>query len=144
MCQFPTLYPLYKLVFELTILRSIIFYLLIWSLLGCSTNPPNETANGVLIRIENSSQWDYDKVYVDSPGGKYNYGPVKKSSKSDYKQFEVAYQYAYVKVTIGDRTFILQPYDYLGEVRLDDGRYTYQLNVPVLSQQRVELKFIED
>ncbi|MFZ1412326.1 MAG: hypothetical protein WAS07_12770 [Micropruina sp.] len=94
--------------------------------------PTTYPAEGsVQVRLRNDSTVAFDKVVVNFSGGPArNYGALAPGASSGYLQPpDLAYQYAFVGVTIGDQTFRLQPIDFVGESELAPGRYTYALSV---------------
>jgi hypothetical protein len=83
----------------------------------------------VEIRIANQSDVDFDVVIVGFPYGQEEYGAVSAGGVTGYREVENAYRYAYVEVHVDGDTFVLQPVDYVGEVLLPPGRYTYALDL---------------
>ncbi|MXV51104.1 hypothetical protein GS399_09000 [Pedobacter sp. HMF7647] len=101
-------------------------------------------ASGINIRIENKSSYQFDNVLVWAGDVKNNYGSIKPGQTSEYKIFNEAYRYAYVKLNVGEKEFILQPIDYVGETPLEAGKYTYQLTVSNYDQSRLNLSYKKD
>lgn len=99
------------------------------SLLMVFSKCDDPEVDGLFIRIENSSNVDFSNVFVDTSGGSNNYGEIKSGKKSEYKDFELAYSYAYIQLTASEMTFTLQPIDYVGETPLENGEYTYKLTI---------------
>ena len=86
----------------------------------------------VLVRIRNASSFDFDSTRVyfpDAPDRAVDYGPLASGAVSDYHAATVAYRYAHVEVNADGRSFVLQPFDYVGEEQLEPGRFTYVLGV---------------
>jgi hypothetical protein len=81
------------------------------------------------IRIKNNSKSDFCNVTVDPSGKMTNYGIVRSGETTCYNFFDLAYQYAYVKLHIGDKEFIFQPIDYVGEQQLGQGKFTYSIAI---------------
>ena len=99
----------------------------------------------VLIRIENISPFDFSELVVNTSGGEQDYGNLGTGQFSIYKDFEFAYEYAFISLIIDGDTLTLQPIDYVGETKLNNGKYTYQLDIEtVTSQPAISLTFIED
>jgi hypothetical protein len=109
-------------------------------ILGCKKDTPEE----VLIRIGNASPYRFENVRVNTSDQSTGYGAVKQNQNSAYMKFDMAYRYAYITLTIGDREFKYQPYDYVGETPLEPGKYTYSLSVPDLNSGSLALRLVED
>lgn len=98
----------------------------------------------VLIRVENVSQFNYTKLVVNTSGGEQEYGNLGTGQISVYKDFDFAYEYAIVSLVIDGEILTLQPIDYVGETKLPNGKYTYQIDVITTPQPHLSLVFIED
>ncbi len=107
--------------------RSMILLMALFLWLGCQKETEGPT-EGVLIRIENTSKYTYQdiKVVLDK---ERLYGTLDPRASSTYQSFSKAYRYAYIELKIKNKRYGLQPIDYVGEEELQDGKYTYQLNV---------------
>ena len=120
------------------------FYFLLISILlvSCTQND----SDMLLLRIKNTSQFDYTDVVVNTSGGEHNYGTVNSNHASDYKAFDLAYRYAFVELIIDGSTYTVQPIDYVGETPLDNGKYTYEINATNSGDQysRLTLTLAED
>lgn len=82
------------------------------------------------IRVRNESAFDFERVRVRFPEtGEADYGAVPSGGLSAFHDTTLAYRYAPVVVKTGDRELAFQPIDYVGERKLDVGRYTYALGV---------------
>jgi len=96
------------------------------TLSGCSED------DRVLLRVRNSSDRDFEEVFVVSgeplTAGKY-FGNVPSGATSDYRPFDLAYSYGYVRVTSGGEEYTFIPIDYVGEKPLTPGSYTYVLGL---------------
>jgi hypothetical protein len=92
--------------------------------LGCSKP---STATGVLLRVENTLNVTIDSVIIALPGGQQVYTNIGSNTKSGYKAFKFIYNYAYIKVYTGNSSLVLQPIDYVGETKIENGSYTYRL-----------------
>ena len=120
----------------------IIFTGIIFFEAGCSKIDSNE----VQIRIKNISAFDFIDVIVNTSGGENNYGNIISNQYSDYKTYDFAYRYAFVELKIDGNILILQPTDYVGEEKLNQGRYTYEINANEAGTQYegLTLSLIED
>ena len=121
----------------------VIFVLL--TIVSC-TKDNSADPNEVLIRIENTSDFDFKNVIVNTSGGENNYGNLDSHQTSDYKIFELAYSYAFIELQIDGETYTMQPIDYVGETTLNAGKYTYVLNANISGNQydRLNLTFVRD
>lgn len=75
-------------------------FLLLCALIASACSKDDEQE--VLLRIKNVSNVSYSDVYVNTGGGDYSYGSIEAGHYSEYRT-----------------------YDYVGESKLDEGRYTY-------------------
>lgn len=125
-------------------MKNVVFLLLpvLMFLHGCSKKDTAEN-DAVLIRIKNTSTFNYEKVVVNTGGGENNYGSIPSGQFSEYKEFTSAYRYAYIRLEINGQTALLQPFDYVGETPLEDGKYTYEVSVDGTSGS-LALVFKED
>ena len=106
-----------KVAFSLFLLLVIVY--------SCSDRDDDLTA--VNIRLRNTSEVVFDEVVVgDEPQIFENLAP---DSFSDYREFEMAYRYAYIQISSGEETYVLQPVDFVGEEELPIGLYTYELSL---------------
>ena len=101
-----------------------------------------DEAGCLLIRIENISDFKYNNILVNTGGGEKDYGKLASGKKSVYKSFESAYQYAYVEFEADGEIYKIQPFDYVGETPLANGKYTYQLYLNEFGES--SLMFVED
>ncbi|MHB0955377.1 MAG: hypothetical protein ACYC0X_03265 [Pirellulaceae bacterium] len=82
------------------------------------------------IRIINASGIDFDSVVVVYPDrDEVQYGRIPKGTASDFARTTRAYRYATIRAKAGERDYLLQPIDYVGERQLAPGRYSYVLRV---------------
>lgn len=109
--------------------KIVILILVFATLIGCSKDSDPENTNNVMIRLLNISQYDFENITVNTSTGNVNFENIRSGQKSEYKIFDVAYRYAYVQLHIDGVTYTYQPYDYFGEEPLENGNYTYLLNV---------------
>ena len=119
---------------------TLVVLLTLLSLLVACTEEALEQDKNVLIRVENTSTFDFDRVTVDTSGGKEAYGTVMSGSASGYQAFEFAYPFATVELTIRGSKFDFTPIDYTGEVRLANGSYTYQVDVDDFNSRSLSVR----
>lgn len=124
--------------------RNMILAMALFLLLGCQKEKENSN-EGVLIRIENSSKYTYQDIKVAIAEEKL-YETLAPGASSAYQSFSKAYRYAYIELKINNKRYGLQPVDYVGEEELKDGKYTYQLNVEDTSSlsRQLNLTFKKD
>lgn len=101
------------------------FAILLTGLMACN----KESTNTVNLRIANLSGADLQNIQVNPSGRLENYGDLRVGEVSLYKAFDIVYSYAYIRVNMGDEVYVFQPIDYVGEVPLENGNYTYELSV---------------
>lgn len=124
-------------------MKSLLFALLFCLGFCClSCNKSNDLEpQGVVIRVQNASTYQFETVYVNTSGGENNYGTLRAGASSSYLGgYTKAYSYAYIKVVINGEELVLQPIDYVGETPLKAGNYTYVVNVVDFAQRRLSLK----
>lgn len=81
----------------------------------------------VRIRARNSSQFRYTNILIKSGDEEKNYGDLASKESSEYLIFEKAFQYASVRLFIGDHCFIKEFSAYNHEPSLLPGYYTYDI-----------------
>jgi hypothetical protein len=82
----------------------------------------------------------FDRVFVQFPEQGEDYGTLVPGEASGYRQVELAYRYAYVDVLADGKSYVLQPFDYVGETPLGKGRFTYVLGLdPATSSVELQL-----
>lgn len=110
-----------------------IFYLfsllLAFFLAGCGSTGLNDDPDDILLRVMNKSNTDFSSVLVSFPEAEGNYGGVSAGQTSEYQKYSMAYNYGYVEVKAGGETYRIQPIDYVGEDPLENGHYTYVLDI---------------
>lgn len=123
-------------------MKKVYFLLISILLLSCTQNDDDI----LLLRIKNTSQFDYTDVIVNTSGGEHNYGTINFNQASDYKSFDFAYRYTFVELKIDGITYTIQPIDYVGETPLDIGKYTYEINADNSGDQysRLTLTLADD
>ncbi|MDZ7691644.1 MAG: hypothetical protein U5K69_11055 [Balneolaceae bacterium] len=105
---------------------------------GCSIFSSEEP---VLIRVQNSSSLEMEDVTVRFPEQEVMYGDIDSGEYSSYTDISKAYRYAYFETIAGDKKVVLQPIDYVGESYLEEGKYTYVLNIHEESYQQDDYPF---
>jgi hypothetical protein len=109
-------------------MKNLLFSLIVISVISCSDTDDGRPATVVNIRIRNTSDFHYRDVYVNTSGGQHHYGEIDSNEASGYHEFDSAYSYAYVELKIGENLYKLQPIDYFGESKLENGYYTYEIS----------------
>ncbi len=114
------------------------------TLLSCSNDEDDKNSSELKIRLSNVSQFDFQNIKVNtaSSDGNVNFENLKSTKKSDYKEFDSAYRYAFVELEIDGKKYTLQPIDYVGETPLEDGNYTYQINANDSENQQQKLSLV--
>jgi len=127
-------------------MRRVLFALLFLSLLACKGDSvePDNGYGDISIRIWNGTNWEMTDVFVDTSGGENDFGKIEANRRSNYKHFTSAYRYAFVSFKIDGKPYLIQPIDYVGEIPLEKGRYTYKINIDNLNSVYATLEFIED
>jgi len=109
------------------------------SVSSCSEDPSKTT-----IRIKNNSKYNFCNLVVDPYSGSINCGILKKGEMTCYRSVDIAYNYAYVQLFIGDKEFKLQPIDYVGEQPLGIGKFTYLIDVVDYDTGKLSITVQED
>lgn len=122
-------------------LIAIVFML---TLAGCSKE--EEPLSSIFIRVANASKYDFDKTIINTTTGKVNFGKLNSGKKTEYRDFEVAYEYAYVELHMSGSTFVMAPRDYVGSEPLENGIYTYKIKVNACHRDyaEVNLELVKD
>jgi hypothetical protein len=121
------------------VVRNVLIAIIFSSVLGCKKEKLE--VDGVLIRIENASTKIFTSVHVNSGGGENNYSNILPGRTSNYLQYTTAYRYGYIKVIASGKEYVLQPFDYVGETPLEEGNYTYVIDI---ESEDLTLVFEED
>jgi hypothetical protein len=108
------------------------------------TTARTEAEDATNIRIENATGFTFENVEVNTSGGKNTYGTIDAKQKSAYKAFDFAYSYAYIKLFIDGKEFVLQPIDYVGAVPIGKGRFTYVLKVTDFEKRILNIELKKD
>jgi hypothetical protein len=117
-------------------LRFLSLALLLAGALGACESGEGTT----LIRIHNASTYDYEELQV----GEEAYGTLAAGAFTEYRDFGTAYRYNYVILRIGVDEFVIQPIDYVGEVPLGDGKFTYEIKVVDYDSRTLSIEAVED
>ena len=94
------------------------------------------------IRVENTSDVDFDSFVVHFPDQVEEFGHVAAGRTTAYRNINRAYRYAYTEAFSGKRKFLLQPIDFVGEKFVPPGIYTYQYRVNFLDQPRARDEWV--
>ena len=121
-------------------MKKAIFLLSVFALLCISCTDRDDDLKAVNIRIKNASAMAFDQVMVGDET--HLYGSLAPDAYSEYQEYELAYRYAYIEITSGEMTYVLQPIDFVGESELPIGLYTYVLDLT--DQGEVSLEFVID
>ena len=114
-------------------------------LISCSKDDVHNPS-GLKIRLSNVSPYNYQNIVVNTSTGNVNFENLESGQKTDYKVFEKAYRYSFVELQIADKTYTIQPIDYVGETPLETGNYTYQIKANDSEDRytRLSLTLIEE
>ena len=97
--------------------------------------------NAVFIRVQNNSDVNFSGVIVQSGNVENSFGTIPARSSSDYKEFEYAFKYAAVWLETEGKSFSLVPIDYVGEMPLKNGFYTYRIRLSSANLTDAQLVF---
>lgn len=96
------------------------------------------------IRVWNNSMYSLCNVHINSDGPEADYGTIAAGDTTCYVPFDSAYGYGFVQLFIDDNKFVLRPTDYVGETRLEPGKYTYIITVTDYESRWIHLESKED
>ena len=123
---------------------------ILFLMLSCTKSTEEET-NVVLdpiveIRLKNTSSFAYADVKTEIGVEAYSYGNLIAGEASAYHTFDYAYSYAFIELKINGEIFTIQPIDFIGETKLNAGKYTYEINATTVGSQydRLSITLIED
>ena len=108
--------------------KNLILIISIVTLISCSKNEDNNPSE-LKIRLSNISQFDFENIVVNISTANTCFENINSQQKTNYKTFQTAYRYAFVELEIDGLKFTYQPIDYAGETPLENGNYTYQIDV---------------
>lgn len=80
---------------------------------------------GSEVRIRNNTKYAFYQVVVNGQ----LYGNIYSGQCSEYRNLRPAYRYASVTLIAGSHEMHLVPEDYVGEVPLGSGKFTYVLTI---------------
>ncbi|MBP7463876.1 MAG: hypothetical protein KA793_06015 [Bacteroidales bacterium] len=128
------------------ILLKTILLLIIPAIMGISGMSCDTENNSVFIRLRNTSGSDYTSVVLNTSFANVGFGDLTSGTTSDYKEFSVAYNYAFVELFIDGSVYTLQPIDYVGETPLKNGHYTYEIDAGDATGRydKLSLRLVED
>ncbi len=110
--------------------------LLAMLVMGCS----DEREEWLLIRLSNISSYNFENINVNtSYTGNTFFGNLDSGKSTVYKQFDIAYRYAFIELEIVGEIYGFQPDDYVGETPLTRGKYTYQIDLTDIQKETMEL-----
>lgn len=95
----------------------------------CSCGIQDGEPNGVFIRVQNNSDVNFTGVIVQSGNEEQAFGEILARTSSDYKEFDYAFRYGAVWLEAEGQDLSLIPNDYVGEIPLRDGFYTYRIGL---------------
>ncbi len=110
-------------------MKSLTILLLAVAVMMTSCTKEASEQKGVVLRIENLTPDKLDSVVVINPAGRQVYYDIITNAKTEYKSFEYIYNYAYIKAYYNSKVAIMQPIDYIGEIKIENGKYTYRLSI---------------
>jgi len=93
------------------------------------------------LRVENISNQIFISVLINTGGAENTFDNLRAGQKSSYKVFSNAYRYGYIQVKTPFKEYVIQPIDYVGEMLLNPGKYTYRLDIV---RDELTLTFSED
>ena len=131
--------------------KILLILILLLTVINC-TNDDDSAKNLILIRIENASDYKYENIYIHPSSsyatgqGNKNYGNLNPMTVSEYKNFDFAYPYAAVQITIENKIYTLMPIDFVGEKPLKSGQYTYKItaNSSTNGYEKLHLTLIKE
>lgn len=85
--------------------------------------------NGVFIRVHNNSDVNFEGVTVQSGNAEQTFGDILSRTESEYREFDYAFRYGAVWLNAEGVALSLIPTDYVGEIPLRDGYYTYRIGL---------------
>lgn len=110
----------------------------------CNCDNASLDGNKTNIRIQNNSGYEFTSVMLNPYNEPYNCERIKPGKATCYHGFTTAYNYAYVKLFINGKQFIIQPIDYVGETPLGKGNFTYTISVISFEQGQLGITTTKD
>ena len=95
------------------------------------------------IRLLNTSGQPFTHIRVTFPHQVEEFGPLAPGQATAYRAVTLAYRYALIEVLVDGTAYTLQPIDYVGEMPLPAGTFTYALSVDV-ARGLVTLRCVRD
>jgi len=96
----------------------------------------------VCVRIENSSDIDFDRFQVHFPEEVEDFGGLPAGAVTAYRRVGRAYDYNYTEAASSDRRFVLLIIDHVGDRFLPPGSYTYRYRVQMLDEPPTASGFV--
>ena len=122
-------------------MKKILILIISISILASCSNDDNNDVSQLNIRLSNISQFDFQNIVVNTTTGNTNFENISSLQTTNYKTFKTAYRYAFVELQIDGETYTLQPVEYVDETPLENGNYTYQIDV---NNSNLSLTLVED
>lgn len=97
---------------------------------------PRTALPGSNIRVRNNTESPMYQVVINGQ----LYGNIDAGKASEYRNMRVAYRYASALFITRSHEMHLMPDDYVGEVPLGSGRFTYVLNIVEADQVRIDVE----
>jgi hypothetical protein len=123
-------------------MKKLLFSILLISFFISCQIDNNTLATDVNIRLSNISNYDFKNIIINTSTGSTKYKDLNSKEVSIYKTFEIAYNYAFIELEIDEQTYTIQPIDYVGEIPLSVGFYTYQINANDSKDQYNKLELV--
>lgn len=95
-------------------------------LFGCSKEDSNSSE--LKIRLSNASKFNFQNIKVNTSTDNVNFENIDSGQSTAYKIINTSYSYIFVELQIDGKTYTLQPIDYVGEIPLGKGNYTYEIS----------------
>lgn len=120
-----------------------IFASILFIACACEEGSTSGSEGKTQLRIKNASAYTMQDVIVNQT----NYGSLSPGKSSSYVEAEYVYRYAYIKMKVAGKEYILQPIDYVGETKYENGDFTYALTLGDLNGNPsavISINFKED
>lgn len=101
-------------------------------------------ADQVNVRIKNVSDYGLCNVKINHGGERVNYGIVEKGETTCYRYTDTGYQFTFVFAKIRGILFQDQAIAYSGQLPLDSGKYTYEVEVLNFEREQLEVEAKKD